>query len=298
MSYYGTIAVYSNFIAKPLVTPTGAALDPNDAEAVPGALNMGKQVAFSLTTFNAFWVYVCPLFGAWIADTYLGRYKTILYSVLIAEIGHLILVASAAPSVIKNEKTSLGVFILGLIIMGLGTGTFKPNIAPLIAEQVPQEKMRVEVRGTERVIVDPAVTVTRIYVCFPLPPLISLHSLTDSSELVLLFHQHRRSSRSDQHGVRGTLRRILLGLPHSYYHVRRCYPCLDLLQEILHPAPTERQRYGSRLQAALQGSWRGNERQPDQDMEELELWHDVARCQAIDLGHQQAKLVQLRRRLG
>lgn len=162
MSYYGTVAVYSNFIAKPLTTPTGASSDPGGEES-PGALNMGKQVAFSLTTFNAFWVYVCPLFGAWIADTYLGRFKTILYSVLVAEIGHLILVASAAPSVIKNSNTSLGVFILGLIIMGLGTGTFKPNIAPLIAEQVPQEKMRVETRGTERVIVDPAVTVTRIY---------------------------------------------------------------------------------------------------------------------------------------
>jgi POT family proton-dependent oligopeptide transporter len=196
MSYYGTIAVYSNFIAKPLTTPTGAALDPSDTEAIPGALNLGKQVAFSLTTFNAFWVYVCPLLGAWIADTYLGRYKTILYSVLVAEVGHLILVASAAPAVIKNANTSLGVFVLGLIIMGLGTGTFKPNIAPLIAEQVPQEKMRVEVRGTERVIVDPAVTVTRIYVCCPVN-FIPLQWLTDTSELVLLLHQHRCFGRSD-----------------------------------------------------------------------------------------------------
>jgi POT family proton-dependent oligopeptide transporter len=163
MSYYGTVAVYSNYIAKPLLTPTGAAVNPSDANAQPGALGMGKQVAFSLTTFNAFWVYVCPLFGAWIADTYLGRYTTILYSVLVAEIGHLILVASAAPSVLENSNTALGVFILGLIIMGLGTGTFKPNISPLIVEQVPQEKMRVETRNGERVIVDPAVTVTRIY---------------------------------------------------------------------------------------------------------------------------------------
>jgi POT family proton-dependent oligopeptide transporter len=163
MSYYGTVAVYSNYIAGPLTTPTGAATEPNDPEAQPGALGMGKQIAFSITTFNAFWVYVCPLFGAWIADTYLGRFKTILYSVLVAEIGHLILVASSAPSVLEKPNTALGVFILGLIIMGLGTGTFKPNISPLIAEQVPQEKMRVETRGTQRVIVDPAVTVTRIY---------------------------------------------------------------------------------------------------------------------------------------
>ena len=163
LSYYGTIAVFSNFIAKPLVTPTGAAKDPNDPDAQPGALGMGKQVAFSLTTFNSFWVYVCPLLGAYIADTYLGRYKTIFYSVLVAEVGHIILTVSAAPSVLGHSNTSLGVFVLGLIIMGLGTGTFKPNISPLIAEQVPQEKMRVEEQNGERVIVDPAVTITRIY---------------------------------------------------------------------------------------------------------------------------------------
>lgn len=65
MSYYGTTAVYSNFIAKPAPTRTGAALNPHDEEAQPGALGLGKQVAFSLTTFNAFWVYCCPLLGAW-----------------------------------------------------------------------------------------------------------------------------------------------------------------------------------------------------------------------------------------
>jgi POT family proton-dependent oligopeptide transporter len=164
MSYYGTIAVYSNYIAKPLKTPTGAALHPESEKAQPGALNMGKQVAFSLTTFNAFWVYCCPLLGAWIADTYLGRFKTIVYSVLVAEVGHLILIASSAPSVLAKPNSALGAFIVGLIVMGLGTGTFKPNISPLIAEQVPQERMRVETTEKgERVIVDPAVTTTRIY---------------------------------------------------------------------------------------------------------------------------------------
>jgi POT family proton-dependent oligopeptide transporter len=163
MSYYGTTAVYSNFIAKPRPTPTGAALFPDSDNAQPGALNLGKQVAFSLTTFNAFWVYCCPLFGAWIADTYLGRYNTILYSVIIAEIGHIILVVSSIPSVLDNAQGSLACFVVGLLIMGLGTGTFKPNISPLIVEQIPQDRLRVEQRGEERVIVDPAVTITRVY---------------------------------------------------------------------------------------------------------------------------------------
>lgn len=42
MSYYGTTAVYSNFIAKKAMTPTGAALHPDDADAQPGGLGLGK----------------------------------------------------------------------------------------------------------------------------------------------------------------------------------------------------------------------------------------------------------------
>ncbi|KAJ8116415.1 hypothetical protein OPT61_g2147 [Boeremia exigua] len=163
MSYYGCVQVYSNFIAKPRPTPTGAALDPHDEEAQPGALGLGKKVAFSLTTFNAFWVYCCPLLGAWIADTYLGRYKTILYSVIVAEIGHIILTVAAIPSVMDNQQGGLACFIIGLLVMGLGTGTFKPNISPLIVEQLDTDKLAVVERNGERVIIDPSITITRVY---------------------------------------------------------------------------------------------------------------------------------------
>jgi len=58
----------------------------------------------------------------------------------------------------------MGTFILGLIIMGIGTGSFKPNISPLIAEQIKRKKMVVkELPSGERVIIDPAVTQSRIY---------------------------------------------------------------------------------------------------------------------------------------
>jgi POT family proton-dependent oligopeptide transporter len=42
LSYYGTTAVYSNFIAKPALTRTGAAPNPDDEDAQPGALGLGK----------------------------------------------------------------------------------------------------------------------------------------------------------------------------------------------------------------------------------------------------------------
>jgi dipeptide/tripeptide permease len=56
-----------------------------------------------------------PLVGAYIADTYLGRYKTIHLAIVFAMIGHVVLTASAAPSVITNGHAGLGAFIVGLI---------------------------------------------------------------------------------------------------------------------------------------------------------------------------------------
>jgi POT family proton-dependent oligopeptide transporter len=68
---------------------------------------------------------------------------------------------------IAHPSNALGLFIVGLIIMGIGTGAFKPNISPLIAEQISEEAMRVDTdKKGERVIVDPSVTATRIYSYF------------------------------------------------------------------------------------------------------------------------------------
>lgn len=125
---------------------------------------MGQQASTGIGTFNQFWVYLIPLFGAYVADTYLGRYKTICYALAIAIVGHIILVVSAIPPVIVHQKNSLASFLIGLIIMGIGTGTFKPNISPMIAEQLRVTKMTCKVLPSgERVIVDPTVTQSRVY---------------------------------------------------------------------------------------------------------------------------------------
>lgn len=115
-------------------------------------------------SFNSFWNYTTPLFGAWLADTYFGRFRTIIGGVIIAIIGHVILVASAAPSVIDNPHSALGAFAVAIVVIGIGTGGFKPNISPLIAEQVKFHKMKIRTLPSgERVIVDHAATIARIY---------------------------------------------------------------------------------------------------------------------------------------
>ncbi len=105
-----------------------------------------------------------PLFGAYVADKYLGRFKTICWALAIAIVGHIILIISATPTVIVHSENSLACFLIGLIIMGVGTGSFKPNISPMIAEQLPLTKMVVvHLPSGERVIVDPTVTQSRVY---------------------------------------------------------------------------------------------------------------------------------------
>ncbi|KAG8630332.1 hypothetical protein KVT40_001951 [Elsinoe batatas] len=179
-SYYGTTVVFVNFIQQPLPegSTTGAAGDGQ-----PGALGLGQRASTGLTTFNQFWAYVMPLLGAWIADAKLGRYKTVHIAIGVAIVGHVILTVCAAPSVIAKPNTSIGVFAFGLIIFGIGTGFFKANIAPLVAEQQTDTKMRIETtKSGERVLVDPAITTSRLYLYFYL--CINVGSLTGQIGMV------------------------------------------------------------------------------------------------------------------
>lgn len=121
--------------------------------------------------------------GAYMADQYWGRYMTIQISIGVALIGHLVLIMSAIPPVIVHPNGAIAAFVVGLIIMGIGTGGFKSNISPLIAEQYPETKMYVKTTAAgERVIVDPAVTIARIYLYFYM--MINVGSLTGSIAMV------------------------------------------------------------------------------------------------------------------
>jgi POT family proton-dependent oligopeptide transporter len=101
--------------------PRGSRTGAGGHDRVSGALGRGIQAATGLTTFNQFWVYVIPLFGAYIADTKLGRYKTICWAVFIAMTGHVLLIVSSVPGVIEHPSGALVCFTLALIVMGLGS---------------------------------------------------------------------------------------------------------------------------------------------------------------------------------
>jgi POT family proton-dependent oligopeptide transporter len=109
-----------------------------------------------------------PLLGAYMADQYWGRFMTIQIACGIALLGHCILIISAIPPVITNPNGAIAAFSIGIVIMGVGVGGFKSNISPLIAEQVPEDKIYVKTNSKgKRVIVDPAITYSRVFLyCF------------------------------------------------------------------------------------------------------------------------------------
>lgn len=143
-----------------------------------------------------------PLIGGYVADAHLGRYKTIHVAIVIGIVAHIILVAASAPTVIVHKTGATAAFIIGLLtlcvgefsIMALirvlsvlnfetGTGFFKANISPLLAEQNTDRRMRVETLPSgERVIVDPSVTNSRIFLYFYL--CVNIGSLTGQISMV------------------------------------------------------------------------------------------------------------------
>jgi proton-dependent oligopeptide transporter, POT family len=96
----------------------------------------------------------------------LGKYNTILYFAIVYIVGLIILVTTALPVAITHGA-ALGGLVAAMIIIGIGTGGIKSNVSPLIAEQYTNTKQKIKVlKNGERVIVDPAVTIQRIYMIF------------------------------------------------------------------------------------------------------------------------------------
>lgn len=167
-SYYATTGVFSNFLEYPLPADgNGAgAPDPNDPNGVAGALGKGVQFASALTLLFTFMAYVFPIFGAWIADTKLGRYKTIMLGAGIGAVAHVIMTGGAAPSVLQKGQ-GIAPFMVSFFMLAIGAGIFKPNVAPTVIDQYTHQREYVKTLPSgERVLVDPETTIQRIMVIY------------------------------------------------------------------------------------------------------------------------------------
>ncbi|KAJ2363840.1 peptide transporter ptr2, partial [Coemansia sp. RSA 2607] len=151
-TYYGITGPFQNYIQN------GYKTGPR-----PGAINGGQHMATGLGNFFQFWCYLTPIFGAIVADQWLGKFKTVLLFSIIYIVGDLILTLTAIPASIRHGGALPGM-IIAMITIGLGTGGIKSNVSPMVAEQYGRYRpfVRKLKNGTE-VVVDRELTVQSIF---------------------------------------------------------------------------------------------------------------------------------------
>lgn len=106
-SYYGMRAILMYYLTKTYLQG-GLGIDPAQASFIYG--NFGGMVYFT------------PLIGGWLADKYLGQRKAITIGGITMMLGQFALFA-------MNSMTGL---YIGLLLLIIGNGFFKPNISILV----------------------------------------------------------------------------------------------------------------------------------------------------------------------
>src|SRR5947209_2185935 len=74
-------------------------------------------------------VFFFPLLGGWLADRFLGKYRTILYLSLVYCVGQAFL------AVFVDNQTG---FFTGLFLIALGSGGIKPCVSTFVGDQFDQ----------------------------------------------------------------------------------------------------------------------------------------------------------------
>lgn len=130
-AYYGLSQLLQNYLQ----------LSPDDPVR-PGALGLGESRAVMVIYIWYIYSYATPLVGGLVSDCWLGRRKTIRLGFLSYVLGLSIITATAFTQRIKNTGGLPG-FIIGLFLVGGGTGLAKPNITVFLIDQVPVEEPKV-----------------------------------------------------------------------------------------------------------------------------------------------------------
>jgi POT family proton-dependent oligopeptide transporter len=120
-SYYGMKSILTVFMAHYILNKSGvlAPMAPNEA--------------YKYSHYFVSGVYFLPIFGAIIADGFLGKYRTILSLSIVYCFGHLTLAfLDTSFGIAIGQRTMLA---LGLSLICLGAGGIKPCVSANVGDQ-------------------------------------------------------------------------------------------------------------------------------------------------------------------
>lgn len=104
------------------------------------ALLLDKELASQIYGSYTGMVYLTPLLGGYIADRYWGNRRSILTGAILMAIGQFTLFISASN--FQNVPLAKMLMICGLILLILGNGFFKPNIATMVGRLYKDDDKR------------------------------------------------------------------------------------------------------------------------------------------------------------
>jgi POT family proton-dependent oligopeptide transporter len=114
-SFYGMRNILTPFLVTALLLHLPEAERPGGAKDVFHTFVVG--------------VYFFPLLGGWLADRWLGKYRTVFWLSLVYCAGHLCL------ALFDEHRTG---FYFGLSLIALGSGGIKPCVASFVGDQFDQ----------------------------------------------------------------------------------------------------------------------------------------------------------------
>uniref|UniRef100_A0A3Q3IET1 Solute carrier family 15 member 2 n=1 Tax=Monopterus albus TaxID=43700 RepID=A0A3Q3IET1_MONAL len=83
--------------------------------------------------------YFTPILGALIADSWLGKFRTIVYLSIVYVIGHVVKSVGAIPT-IGDSTVHIALSMTGLILIAFGTGGIKPCVAAFGGDQFDEDE--------------------------------------------------------------------------------------------------------------------------------------------------------------
>eukprot|EP00158_Paraphelidium_tribonemae_P007267 Partr_v1_DN28174_c0_g1_i2_m55502 putative solute carrier family 15 len=97
-------------------------------------LRFEESRATSLLHVFVMFAYFFPLVGGALSDSYLGKFKTIVYLSLLYSVGNIVLAVTAIPGITGNPPHWWGA-ALGLFLLAIGTGGIKPCVSAFGGDQ-------------------------------------------------------------------------------------------------------------------------------------------------------------------
>ena len=123
LSYYGMRGLLTLYLTK---------------TALAGGLGIPEAAGTLIYGYFTGFVYFTPIIGGWLADKYIGQRRAILIGGVTMAIGQLFLFMQPALSAESAIFSMPWPTALGLLLIILGNGFFKPNISTIVGKLYKQ----------------------------------------------------------------------------------------------------------------------------------------------------------------